>query len=218
MFKIPITIGVEKSIELLISFFTFDIIFNLYLMSTKTDSTMNETILEYDSIIKKCEDIFAKKMKDYGSAWRILRISSLTDQIFIKAQRIRSIESKGIQKIDEGVINEFIGIVNYSVIGLIQIDLGVSEQPEDLEFEKVMNMFNKHVLSSKDLMVNKNHDYGEAWRDMRVSSLTDLILQKLLRVKQIEDNNGSTIISEGIDANYLDMLNYAVFALIKLNK
>ena len=187
-------------------------------MSTKTDSTMNETILEYDSIIKKCEDIFAKKMKDYGSAWRILRISSLTDQIFIKAQRIRSIESKGTQKIDEGVINEFIGIVNYSVIGLIQIDLGVSEQPEDLEIEKVMNMFNKHVLSSKDLMVNKNHDYGEAWRDMRVSSLTDLILQKLLRVKQIEDNNGSTIISEGIDANYLDMLNYAVFALIKLNK
>ena len=179
---------------------------------------MNETILEYDSIIKKCEDIFAKKMKDYGSAWRILRISSLTDQIFIKAQRIRSIDSKGTQKIDEGVINEFIGIVNYSVIGLIQIDLGVSEQPEDLDIEKVMNMFNKHVLSSKDLMVNKNHDYGEAWRDMRVSSLTDLILQKLLRVKQIEDNNGSTIISEGIDANYLDMLNYAVFALIKLNK
>ena len=179
---------------------------------------MNETIVEYDSIIKKCEDIFAKKMKDYGSAWRILRISSLTDQIFIKAQRIRSIESKGTQKIDEGVVNEFIGIVNYSVIGLIQIDLGVSEQPEDLKFEKVMNLFNKHVLSSKALMVNKNHDYGEAWRDMRVSSLTDLILQKLLRVKQIEDNNGSTIMSEGIDANYLDMLNYAVFALIKLNK
>ncbi|MFL2573279.1 MAG: DUF1599 domain-containing protein [Flavobacteriales bacterium] len=179
---------------------------------------MNETILEYDSIIKKCEDIFAKKMKDYGSAWRILRISSLTDQIFIKAQRIRSIESKGTQKIDEGVINEFIGIVNYSVIGLIQIELGVSEQPEDLEYEKVMNLFNKHVLASKDLMVNKNHDYGEAWRDMRVSSLTDLILQKLLRVKQIEDNDGSTLISEGIDANYLDMLNYAVFALIKLNK
>jgi hypothetical protein len=157
-------------------------------------------------------------MKDYGSAWRILRISSLTDQIFIKAQRIRSIESKGTQKIDEGVINEFIGIVNYSVIGLIQIELGVSEQPEDLEYEKVMNLFNKHVLASKDLMINKNHDYGEAWRDMRVSSLTDLILQKLLRVKQIEDNNGSTLISEGIDANYLDMLNYAVFALIKLNK
>lgn len=179
---------------------------------------METTISEFDSIIKKCEDIFAKKMKDYGSAWRILRISSLTDQIFIKAQRIRSIESKGTQRIDEGVINEFIGIVNYSIIGLIQIDLGVSEQPEDLEYDKVMNMFNKHVLSSKDLMINKNHDYGEAWRDMRVSSLTDLILQKLLRVKQIEDNDGNTIMSEGIDANYLDMLNYAVFALIKLNK
>ena len=179
---------------------------------------MNETIVEYDSIIKKCEDIFAKKLKDYGSAWRILRISSLTDQIFIKAQRIRSIESKGTQRIAEGIINEFIGIVNYSVIGLIQIDLGVSEQPEDIEYDKVMNMFNKHVLSSKDLMINKNHDYGEAWRDMRVSSLTDLILQKLLRVKQIEDNDGNTIMSEGIDANYLDMLNYAVFALIKLNK
>ncbi|MDA9325309.1 MAG: DUF1599 domain-containing protein [Flavobacteriales bacterium] len=179
---------------------------------------MNTTILEYDSIIKKCEDIFANKMKDYGSAWRILRISSLTDQIFIKAQRIRSIESKGMQKIDEGVFNEFIGIVNYSVIGLIQIDLGVSEQPEDLSYDKVINMFKTHVLTSKELMIDKNHDYGEAWRDMRVSSLTDLILQKLLRVKQIEDNNGSTIISEGIDANYLDMLNYAVFALIKLNK
>ena len=179
---------------------------------------MNSTVLEYDSIIKKCEDIFAKKLKDYGSAWRILRISSLTDQIFIKAQRIRNIQSKGIQKIDEGVINEFIGIVNYSVIGLIQIDLGVSEQPEDLDYDRVINMFKKHILSSKDLMINKNHDYGEAWKDMRVSSLTDLILQKLLRVKQIEDNNGSTLISEGIDANYLDMLNYAVFALIKLDK
>ena len=179
---------------------------------------MNSTVLEYDSIITKCEDIFAKKMKDYGSAWRILRISSLTDQIFIKAQRIRKIESKGTHKIDEGVINEFIGIVNYSVIGLIQIDLGVSEQPEDLDYNTVINMFKKHILSSKDLMINKNHDYGEAWRDMRVSSLTDLILQKLLRVKQIEDNNGSTLISEGVDANYLDMLNYSVFALIKLNK
>jgi len=179
---------------------------------------MNSTVLEYDSIIKKCEDIFAKKLKDYGSAWRILRISSLTDQIFIKAQRIRNIQSKGVQKVDEGVINEFIGIVNYSVIGLIQIDLGVSEQPEDLDYDRVINMFKKHILSSKDLMTNKNHDYGEAWKDMRVSSLTDLILQKLLRVKQIEDNNGSTLISEGIDANYLDMLNYAVFALIKLDK
>jgi len=179
---------------------------------------MEKTIAEYDSIIKKCEDIFAKKMKDYGSAWRILRISSLTDQIFIKAQRIRSIEDKGLQKVEEGVVSEFIGIVNYSIIGLIQLDLGVAEQPEELQYDQVMNLFEKYVMQAKQLMLDKNHDYGEAWRDMRGSSLTDLILQKLLRVKQIEDNDRSTLISEGIDANYLDMLNYAVFALIKLNK
>ena len=178
---------------------------------------MEKTISEYDSIIKKCEDIFAKKMKDYGSAWRILRISSLTDQIFIKAQRIRSIEDKGLQKVDEGVIPEFIGIVNYSIIGLIQLELGVAEQEEEIQYDQVMNLFDKYALKAKELMIDKNHDYGEAWKDMRVSSLTDLILQKLLRVKQIEDNNRSTLISEGIDANYLDMLNYAVFALIKLN-
>jgi len=177
---------------------------------------MEKTISEYDSIIKKCEDIFAKKMKDYGSAWRILRISSLTDQIFIKAQRIRSIEDKGLQKVDEGVIPEFIGIVNYSIIGLIQLELGVSEQAEEMQYDQVMNLFDKYALEAKKLMLDKNHDYGEAWRDMRGSSLTDLILQKLLRVKQIEDNDRSTLISEGIDANYLDMLNYAVFALIKL--
>ena len=178
---------------------------------------MEKTIAEYDSIIKKCKDIFAKKLKDYGTAWRILRISSLTDQIFIKAQRIRSIEQKGYQKIEEGARNEFIGIVNYAIIGLIQLDLGVSEQAEEIDSNKVMNQFEQHVNIAKDLMLAKNHDYGEAWRDMRVSSLTDLILQKLLRVKQIEDNEGSTLISEGVDANYLDMLNYAVFALIKLN-
>ena len=178
---------------------------------------MKQTIAEYDSIIKNCKDIFAKKMKDYGSAWRILRISSLTDQIFIKAQRIRSIEQKGFQKIDEGTRNEFIGIVNYAIIGLIQLDLGVSEQPEENNYDKSIKIFEKHVVIAKELMLAKNHDYGEAWRDMRISSLTDLILQKLLRVKQIEDNKGSTLISEGVDANYLDMLNYAVFALIKLN-
>jgi len=178
---------------------------------------MKQTIAEYDSIIKNCKDIFAKKMKDYGSAWRILRISSLTDQIFIKAQRIRSIEQKGFQKIDEGTRNEFIGIVNYAIIGLIQLDLGVSEQPEEINYDKSIIFFEKHVIIAKELMLAKNHDYGEAWRDMRISSLTDLILQKLLRVKQIEDNKGSTLISEGVDANYLDMLNYAVFALIKLN-
>ena len=179
---------------------------------------MEKTISEFDSIIKKCEDIFAKKMKDYGSAWRILRISSLTDQIFIKAQRIRSIEEKGSQRVEEGIMSEFIGIVNYSIIGLIQLDLGVAYQSEDLKYDEAMNLFEKYTIHAKELMLNKNHDYGEAWRDMRVSSLTDLILQKLLRVKQIEDNEGNTIISEGIDANYLDMLNYAVFALIKLNK
>tara|TARA_B110000003_G_scaffold230745_1_gene232867 strand:+ start:176 stop:715 length:540 start_codon:yes stop_codon:yes gene_type:complete len=179
---------------------------------------MEQTILEYDSIIKKCEDIFAKKMKDYGSAWTILRISSLTDQIFIKAQRIRSIEQKGMQKIEEDISNEFIGIVNYAVIGLIQLELGVSELAIEMNHDKVMNIFKKHINIAKQLMIDKNHDYGEAWREMRVSSLTDLILQKIHRVKQIEDNHGNTLISEGVDANYLDMLNYAVFALIKIDK
>ena len=179
---------------------------------------MEQTIAEYDSIIKKCEDIFAKKMKDYGSAWTILRISSLTDQIFIKAQRIRSIEQKGVQKIEEDISNEFVGIVNYAIIGLIQLDLGVSELAVEIDHNEVMNMFAKHGNIAKELMTAKNHDYGEAWRDMRVSSLTDLILQKILRVKQIENNHGTTLISEGVDANYLDMLNYAVFALIKLDK
>tara|TARA_A100001037_G_C14943045_1_gene541477 strand:- start:112 stop:654 length:543 start_codon:yes stop_codon:yes gene_type:complete len=179
---------------------------------------MEQTISEFDSIIKNCEDIFIKKMKDYGSAWRILRISSLTDQIFIKAQRIRSIDQKGSQKVDEGIISEFIGIVNYSIIGLVQLELGVSEQAEDMTLDETANLFAKYSLKAKSLMLDKNHDYGEAWRDMRISSLTDLILQKILRVKQIEDNERSTIISEGIDANYLDMLNYAVFALIKLKK
>ena len=177
---------------------------------------MEQTIAEYDSIIKKCEDIFAKKMKDYGSAWTILRISSLTDQIFIKAQRIRSIEQKGVQKIEEDISNEFVGIVNYAIIGLIQLDLGVSELAVEMDHNEVMNIFAKHTNIAKELMIAKNHDYGEAWRDMRVSSLTDLILQKILRVKQIEDNQGTTLISEGVDANYLDMLNYAVFALIKI--
>ena len=179
---------------------------------------MEKTLVEYDSIIDICLDIFTKKLKDYGSAWRILRISSLTDQIFIKAQRIRSIELKGIQKVDEGIEKEFIGIVNYAVIGLTQIKLGISDSIDDVKNEEAINLFKSITSEAKKLVIAKNHDYGEAWRDMRVSSLTDLILQKLYRVKQIEKNNGSTIISEGIDANYLDMLNYAVFALIKLEK
>jgi hypothetical protein len=177
---------------------------------------MEQTIKEYDVAFAKCKDIFIKKMKDYGCAWRILRLSSLTDQIFIKAQRIRSIEMKGSQKVGEDIRNEFIGIVNYSIIALIQLEKGIAEQP-DMESEEVQALYEKFYSEANELMQSKNHDYGEAWRDMRVSSLTDLILQKLLRVKQIEDNEGKTLISEGIDANYFDMINYSIFALIKLN-
>ena len=155
-------------------------------------------------------------MKDYGSAWRVLRLSSLTDQIFIKAQRIRSLQTKNVRKVDESENSEFIGIVNYSIISLIQIDLGVVENP-DLELQKALEYYDKHLKITKNLMKNKNHDYGEAWRDMRVSSLTDLIIQKILRIKQIEDNQGKTLVSEGIDANYQDMINYSVFALILLD-
>lgn len=178
---------------------------------------MEQTIYEYDLAMVKCKDIFIKKMKDYGCAWRILRLSSLTDQIFIKAQRIRSIEmNDGYQKVGEDIRNEFIGIVNYSIIALIQLEKGIAEQP-DMDTKEVDVMYNKLAHTANELMQAKNYDYGEAWRDMRVSSLTDLILQKILRVKQIEDNKGETLISEGIDANYFDMINYAIFALIKLN-
>ncbi len=178
---------------------------------------MSNTSEQYDSIIKICTDIFTKKMKDYGSAWRILRTSSLTDQIFIKAKRIRSIEEKGMSKVDEGVRSEYIGIVNYCIMALVQLELGYDENT-DLEFNECVALYSKHFSASKALMENKNHDYDEAWRDMRLSSLTDLILMKLLRTKQIEDNNGKTLISEGIDANYADMINYAVFALIKIEE
>jgi hypothetical protein len=176
---------------------------------------MNDTSTQYDLVIALCKDIFTKKMKDYGSAWRILRISSLTDQIFIKAQRIRSIEEKGIQKVNEGIKAEYIGIINYAIIGLIQMELGTGSEAE-LDIKKGESLYNKYFLKAKSLMEDKNHDYGEAWRDMRISSLTDIILMKLFRVKQIEDNQGKTYISEGIDANYLDMINYAVFAMIKI--
>ncbi|MGK0412414.1 MAG: hypothetical protein ACJA1B_000606, partial [Polaribacter sp.] len=155
------------------------------------------------------------KMSDYGSAWRILRLPSLTDQIFIKAQRIRQLQENEVRKVDEGEKSEFIGIINYSIMALIQLELGVVENP-DLSTEKATLLYDKHSTKTKELMMNKNHDYGEAWREMRVSSLTDLILQKLLRVKQIEDNKGKTLVSEGIDANYQDMINYAVFAMIHL--
>tara|TARA_B100000586_G_scaffold97378_1_gene69613 strand:+ start:16 stop:486 length:471 start_codon:yes stop_codon:yes gene_type:complete len=156
-------------------------------------------------------------MKDYGSAWRILRLSSLTDQIFIKAQRIRELQKNNVRKIDEGQSDEFIGIVNYSIMALIQLDKGVSEEP-DIDLAESLVLYDEISENTKNLMLNKNHDYGEAWREMRVSSLIDLIMQKLLRIKQIEDNAGKTLVSEGIDANYRDMINYAVFALIHLDK
>jgi len=177
---------------------------------------MQNTSKEYDAIVSSSRDLFSKKMKDYGCAWRILRLPSLTDQIFIKAQRIRGLQQNKTQRVKEGASSEFIGIINYCVMALIQIERGVVEQP-DLSFEETMSDYNSKVAQTKQLMMDKNHDYGEAWRDMRVSSLTDLILQKLLRVKQIEDNAGQTLVSEGIDANYQDIINYAIFALIHLN-
>ena len=177
---------------------------------------MQDTSKQYDDIIATCRALFVDKMKDYGSAWRILRLPSLTDQIYIKAQRIRGLQENTVQKVDESQESEFIGIINYCLMALIQLKKGVVEQP-DLSVEEATELYDCHVKITKDLMMDKNHDYGEAWRDMRVNSLTDLILQKLLRVKQIEDNAGKTIVSEGIDANYQDMINYAVFALILLN-
>ncbi|SDQ54010.1 DUF1599 domain-containing protein [Flagellimonas zhangzhouensis] len=178
---------------------------------------MQQTSQQYDAVIKTCRDLFSKKAKDYGTAWRILRLPSLTDQIFIKAQRIRSLQQNEVRKVDEGEQSEFIGIINYSIMALIQIKKGVVEQP-DINAEEAIALYDEQVAITKKLMEDKNHDYGEAWRDMRVSSLTDLILQKLLRVKQIEDNQGNTLVSEGVDANYQDMVNYAVFALIHLGE
>lgn len=176
---------------------------------------MRNTSQEYDNVIAHCRQLYINKMKDYGSAWRILRLPSLTDQIFIKAQRIRSLQENETRKINEGEASEFIGIINYSIMALIQIDLGIAEQP-DLDVDAATRLYDEKVTLTKELMEAKNHDYGEAWRDMRISSLTDLILQKVLRVKQIEDNKGKTLVSEGIDANYQDMINYSVFALIHM--
>lgn len=178
---------------------------------------MSETSLQYTKVISNCRDIFQKKTKDYGTAWRILRVSSLTDQIFIKAQRIRTIQETGENKVGENIEDEFKAIVNYCVMALIQI-ASTDKNSLELTEEKALQLYDEVIQETHDLMLKKNHDYGEAWRDMRVSSLTDLILMKLLRVKQIEDNQGKTIISEGIDANYMDMLNYSVFALILLTQ
>lgn len=174
---------------------------------------MTETSNQYDRIVTQCRALFISKMSDYGSAWRILRLPSLTDQIFIKAQRLRSLQDKNVQKVADDAMGEFVGIINYSVMALIQLELGIAAQP-DLNTKEATLLYDKKIRVTKSLMEDKNHDYGEAWRDMRINSLTDLILQKLLRIKQIEDNKGQTIVSEGVDANYQDMINYAVFALI----
>ena len=178
---------------------------------------MSHTDQQFDQVTAICRDIFSKKMKDYGSSWRILRPQSVTDQIFIKANRIRSIETKGVSKVDEGIRSELIAIVNYGIIGLIQLELGCSET-DDLTFDKGVELYAKYLEQAKKLMMDKNHDYDEAWRTMRIQSYTDLILMKIYRTKQIEDNQGKTLISEGIDANYFDMINYAVFGLIKLQE
>ncbi|OMP30488.1 MULTISPECIES: DUF1599 domain-containing protein [Mangrovimonas] len=178
---------------------------------------MQETSKQYDEVIATCRALFINKMKDYGSAWRILRLPSLTDQIFIKAQRIRGLQENDVRKIDEDETSEFIGIINYCTMALIQLEKGVVEKP-DMSVEEATKLYDEKIALTKQLMMDKNHDYGEAWRDMRVSSLTDLILQKLLRVKEIENNKGKTLVSEGIDANYQDMINYSVFAMIHLTQ
>ena len=178
---------------------------------------MSNTSEEFDVIINKCSSLFLDKMKDYGTAWRILRTTSLTDQIFIKAQRIRTLEINKVSKVGEGIVPEYIGIINYCVMAIIQLELGAAINEESNE-DLIAELYKKHLQVAKDLMANKNQDYGEAWREMRVSSLTDLILMKLLRVKSIEDNQGKTIVSEGLDANYLDMINYSIFAMIRMGE
>lgn len=178
---------------------------------------INKTSEQYDAAIKKCRNIFELKVKDYGTSWRIMRLPSLTDQIFIKANRIRTIEDSSVQKIEEGIEPEFIGLVNYCTIALIQMELGISENHE-LPLIEAIKLYDKHLKNAKNLMLDKNHDYGEAWRDMRIGSYTDLILMKINRIKQIEGNSGKTLISEGNDSHYTDIINYAVFALIKLSE
>ncbi len=173
---------------------------------------------QFEKVMAECRSLFVKKLHDYGAAWRILRPSSLTDQIYIKANRIRSLEMKGVSLVGEGIRPEFIGIVNYAIIGLIQLEKGFSEKPDDMSVEEAVEAYDKHANEALQLMLRKNHDYDEAWRMMRISSYTDLILMKVFRTKQIEMLQGDTLVSEGVDANYLDMLNYAVFGLIKLEE
>lgn len=178
---------------------------------------MKNTSKQFNEIIAQCRDLYTKKLQDYGAAWRVLRLPSLTDQIFIKVSRIRTLQETSERLVDEGEESEFIGIINYSIMALIQLELGFADQP-DLTPEQATTLYDKYAIMAHDLMMKKNHDYGEAWRDMRVSSITDLIYQKVLRTKSIEDNKGKTIVSEGLDANYLDMINYSIFALILINE
>lgn len=178
---------------------------------------MEKTLEQYQSIVRDCQTLFEHKLQDYGPAWRILRLPSVTDQIYIKANRIRTLQESEVQKVNESEFSEFIGILNYSIIALIQLELGVVDQV-DISNKKSIELYQKYIKIAETLMLNKNHDYGEAWRDMRVSSITDLILQKIMRIKQIEDNKGKTIASEGLNANYLDMINYAIFAMILLSE
>ena len=176
---------------------------------------MKDTKQQFEHVIAICRDLFAKKLHDYGAAWRIMRPSSVTDQIFIKANRIRSIEIKGVTLVNEGIRPEFIAIVNYGIIGLIQLEQGYAET-DDMTEQQALEQYDKHAKAALELMLAKNHDYDEAWRRMRITSYTDLILMKIYRTKQIEALSGNTLVSEGIDANYMDMINYSVFALIKL--
>ncbi|MCU0432842.1 MAG: DUF1599 domain-containing protein [Bacteroidia bacterium] len=178
---------------------------------------MSNTSQQYDASIAICRDIYAKKLRDYGTAWRVFRPSSLTDQLFIKARRVRTIQEKGTQKIADDVRGEFVALVNYSIMALIQLELATDSRL-DLPETEALALYNKYAAQAKALMEDKNHDYGEAWREMRISSLTDLILAKLLRIKQIEDNNGSTLISEGVDGNYFDIINYSIFVLIRFSE
>jgi len=190
--------------------------FKHYNISTNKNITtkLANTAAEYEGVIKVCRELFVKKTRDYGTAWRILRPESITDQIFIKAQRIRTLEEKKVSKVGDDIIGEYIGIINYCVIAMLQLELP-ADAPMEMPADEISDLFDEKIHETKELMFAKNHDYGEAWRDMRISSLTDLILMKILRVKQIEDNKGQTLASEGVKANYQDMLNYAVFALIK---
>ncbi|MCG8323913.1 MAG: DUF1599 domain-containing protein [Thiotrichales bacterium] len=180
-------------------------------------SLKQSTTQAYDQIIQECKDLFRKKTSDYGTAWRVLRLPSITDQILIKAQRIRSIQEKENQKVEDDIRTEFVGIINYCLIAMIQMELIESEELE-MNWEKVEPHYNRSIQDTKSLLSDKNHDYDEAWREMRISSMTDIILMKLLRVKQIENNEGKTLVSEGIRSNYQDMINYSVFCLIKLNE